>query len=116
MFIVTDLNSTYGTFLVNGQRIAPNTPVKLPPHSSIYLGEPTTRFTWRSNSMRLSCFTYTNKGGRPDNEDSVRWDCQDGRGIFVLADGLGGHRSGEMASAIAAGNHSDRDLGGLGLR
>ena len=52
--------------------------------------------------MRLSCFTYTNKGGRPDNEDSVRWDCQDGRGIFVLADGLGGHRSGEMASAIAA--------------
>ena len=40
MFIVTDLNSTYGTFLVNGQRIAPNTPVKLPAHSSIYLGEP----------------------------------------------------------------------------
>lgn len=39
MFIVTDLNSTYGTFLMNGQRIAPNTPVKLPPHSSIYLGE-----------------------------------------------------------------------------
>ena len=39
MFVVTDLNSTYGTFLVNGQRIAPNTPVKLPPHSSIYLGE-----------------------------------------------------------------------------
>ena len=39
--------------------------------------------------MKLSCFTYTNKGGRPDNEDSVRWDCQDGRGIFVLADGLG---------------------------
>ena len=52
--------------------------------------------------MKLSCFTYTNRGGRPDNEDSVRWDCQDGRGIFVLADGLGGHRSGEMASAIAA--------------
>lgn len=39
VFIVTDLNSTYGTFLMNGQRIAPNTPVKLPPHSSIYLGE-----------------------------------------------------------------------------
>lgn len=39
MFIVTDLNSTYGTFLMNGQRIAPNTPVKLPPNSSIYLGE-----------------------------------------------------------------------------
>ena len=52
--------------------------------------------------MKLSCFTYTNRGGRPANEDSVRWDSQDGRGIFVLADGLGGHRSGEMASAIAA--------------
>ena len=39
MFVVTDLNSTYGTFLANGQRIAPDTPVKLPPRSSIYLGE-----------------------------------------------------------------------------
>lgn len=39
VFIVTDLKSTYGTFLANGQRIAPNTPVKLPPRSSIYLGE-----------------------------------------------------------------------------
>jgi len=39
VFVVTDLNSTYGTFLSNGQRIAPNTPVKLPPRSSFYLGE-----------------------------------------------------------------------------
>ena len=39
LFVVTDLNSTYGTFLASGQRIAPNTPVKLPPNSSIYLGE-----------------------------------------------------------------------------
>ena len=39
VFVVTDLNSTYGTFLANGQRISPNTPVKLPPKSSIYLGE-----------------------------------------------------------------------------
>ena len=38
-FLVTDLNSTYGTFLADGQRLAPNTPVKLPPKSSIYLGE-----------------------------------------------------------------------------
>lgn len=38
-FVVTDLNSTYGTFLSNGQRVAPNTPVKLPPKSSFYLGE-----------------------------------------------------------------------------
>ena len=39
VFVVTDLNSTYGTFLSNGQRIAPNTPVKLPLRSSFYLGE-----------------------------------------------------------------------------
>ncbi|MEI3306142.1 MAG: FHA domain-containing protein [Dysosmobacter sp.] len=40
MFVVTDLGSTYGTFLAGGQRIAPESPVKLPPKSSIYLGEP----------------------------------------------------------------------------
>ena len=33
------LKSTYGTFLANGQRIAPDTPVKLTPKSSFYLGE-----------------------------------------------------------------------------
>ena len=38
-FILTDLNSTYGTFLSNGQRVAPNSPVRLPPKSSFYLGE-----------------------------------------------------------------------------
>ena len=38
-FVVTDLNSTYGTFLANGTRIAPNTPVQLPAKSAIYLGE-----------------------------------------------------------------------------
>lgn len=40
MFQVTDLNSTYGTFLAGGQRLQPQTPVKLPPKSSFYLGEP----------------------------------------------------------------------------
>lgn len=39
VFVVTDLNSTYGTFLADGQRLNPDTPVKLPPKSSIYLGE-----------------------------------------------------------------------------
>ncbi len=39
LFVVTDLKSTYGTFLANGQRIAPDTPVKLTPKSSFYLGE-----------------------------------------------------------------------------
>ena len=39
VFVVTDLNSTYGTFLAGGQRIQPQTPTKLPPKSSFYLGE-----------------------------------------------------------------------------
>ena len=40
VFVVTDPNSTYGTFLADGQRIAPNVPTRLSPKSSIYLGEP----------------------------------------------------------------------------
>ena len=39
MFVVTDLNSTYGTFLAGGQRLQPNTATPLPPKSSFYLGE-----------------------------------------------------------------------------
>lgn len=39
VFVVTDLNSTYGTFLADGTRIAPNTPVRLPAKSAVYLGE-----------------------------------------------------------------------------
>ena len=39
-FTVTDLGSTYGTLLSNGQRLNPNQPVKLADGSEIYLGEP----------------------------------------------------------------------------
>lgn len=39
VFVLTDLNSTYGTFLSGGQRVAPGTPAKLPPKSAFYLGE-----------------------------------------------------------------------------
>lgn len=50
--------------------------------------------------MRISAYSYTNRGGRDHNEDSLRCDAE--RGIFVLADGLGGHGCGEVASALAA--------------
>ena len=50
--------------------------------------------------MRLSAYCYTNRGGRDHNEDSVR--CCAEQGAFVLADGLGGHGRGEVASALAA--------------
>lgn len=50
--------------------------------------------------MRLSAYSYTNQGGREHNEDSLR--CRTDSGVFVLADGLGGHQCGEVASGLAA--------------
>lgn len=38
-FILTDLGSTYGTFLSDGQRLSPNTPYYLKAGDSFYLGE-----------------------------------------------------------------------------
>ena len=52
--------------------------------------------------MKLSAYMYTNRGGRENNEDSVRCAAQGGCGAFLVADGLGGHQSGEVASALAA--------------
>ena len=39
-FVVTDLGSTYGTFLMNGQRLNANTPCRLPSGESFYVGDP----------------------------------------------------------------------------
>ena len=52
--------------------------------------------------MKISYYAYTNNGGRPNNEDSICCGLQNRRGVFVLADGLGGHSSGEVASGLAA--------------
>ena len=43
--------------------------------------------------MKISAFSYTNRGGRAHNEDSVRCRAEGDRGVFVVADGLGGHQS-----------------------
>lgn len=48
--------------------------------------------------MRIEHAYYTSIGGRPVNEDSVF--CKDN--CYVVADGLGGHGNGELASAAAA--------------
>ncbi len=49
--------------------------------------------------MMFDVYEYTNQGGRSYNEDSVGHRASGNDGIFVVADGLGGHSFGEVASA-----------------
>lgn len=48
--------------------------------------------------MTLDCYMFSNEGGKSKNEDCVSFDIKNDEGIFVLADGLGGHQLGEKAS------------------
>lgn len=45
--LLTDLGSTYGTFLADGTRLAPNAPVALDAGQRFYLGDPGNTFTVR---------------------------------------------------------------------
>lgn len=49
--------------------------------------------------MIFDTYGYSSPGGRPYNEDAVGSLVEGDHGIFVVADGLGGHSCGEVASA-----------------
>jgi len=52
--------------------------------------------------MKIQTYSFSNQGGREYNEDSVRCSERDGVCAVVVADGLGGHGGGQIASSVAA--------------
>ncbi len=51
--------------------------------------------------MRFSVYQVSRRGGREKNEDRMGYCYTRDSGLFALADGMGGHPEGEMASQIA---------------
>jgi PPM family protein phosphatase len=51
--------------------------------------------------MKFSVFQVSRKGGREKNEDRMGYCYTNSSGLFLLADGMGGHPEGEVAAQIA---------------
>ncbi len=52
-------------------------------------------------SMKFSVFQISRRGGREKNEDRMGYCYTRESGLFVLADGMGGHPEGEVAAQLA---------------
>lgn len=70
--------------------------------------------------MKTDVFSFSSRGGRKNNEDFCRYVAEDNRCVFALADGLGGHDLGEVASEIAVDtaislleNPEENSIGGV---
>ena len=73
-----------------------------------------TRTGAKSPKVSYDWYGSTNVGSvRDHNEDSYACDALDGAGLFVVADGMGGHDAGEVASGIAADTVRSTVRGGL---
>lgn len=51
--------------------------------------------------MKFSVFQISRKGGREKNEDRMGYCYTSNSGLFLLADGMGGHPQGELAAQLA---------------
>lgn len=64
--------------------------------------------------MRTDTYAFTNAGGRDNNEDAYEY--SDRIGVWVVADGLGGHADGEIASKLAVEyvlNHASEPIANI---